>query len=266
MADEQVQVNGMDKMNEMVGNVEDDGTTVLLGDNKPAEAATEQTEKATNEATQKPDPLNLNQADVVKEKEPAEKLDPSFLMPSKPAIGHEVKKMRNRAQVAEARVAELEAKGQQTEEIPDEDIDSVLGDPDELVDGRTVAKLVKKGIDDYKNSVDAHAASTQTATEQKAKLDKSFETTREKFADFDQITTDAAKQEIFTDGEKADILSAKNPYAMLYVKSKERLNILNQKPASGTKQTNVNEKLLDPDKQTVDEQQSDIGIYEALNG
>jgi hypothetical protein len=175
--------------------------------------------------------------------------------------------MRKRPQVAEAKVAELEAKGQQTEAIPDEGIDDVLGDPDELVDGRTVAKLVKKGIDDYKNSVDAQTASTQTEQKRKIALDESFEQARQDFTDFDQVTGQAIDSGWITDEERVSIAASANPAALLYAKSVERRDILKPNPASGSDQANNNNnELLDPEKETVIEQESDIGIYEALNG
>ena len=273
-----IKMDGTDKINEMVGNVEDDGSTVLLGDQPAAEVqepakAAEKAEPASQEA----DPLNLMQQEPAKAEEKAEtaeKLDPNFLMPPKTAHISEVIKQRKRAQAAEAKVAELEAaQGQQTEDNPYADLSGVLENPDELVDGHTVAKLVQQGVQqgikNYQDTVEASQTSQQATTAQKAKLDKSFEATRQQHEDFDQVTTTAAKQDLFTDSERAEILSSKNPYALLYAKSKERLGILGQKPASGTKQvenTNVNNDLLDPDQPANEQGNNNMGIYEVMQG
>lgn len=263
-----------EKINEMVDNVlEEGGETVLLEDKPEVEVKAEPVSAEAGTM----DLIATEKKEDKPAEETAEKLDPSFLMPEKTAHISEVIKQRKRAQRAEAENAELKAtiQGQQSSDELAPDISNVLENPDDLVDGNTVAKLIKQGVDqgikNYQDTVNAQQTATkaaEVAAEQKIKLDKSFVSASEKFKDFNQVTTMAAKQQIFTDLEKADILSSQNPYEMLYAKSIERLKILGQKPASGTKQieTKVNNDLLSPDKEATEEQETDIGIYEALNG
>jgi len=267
-------MDGTDRINEMVENVEEDGKTVLL-DSMPSEAKEPEQQEA--EPAKEADPLNLDgQKPAEKQEEPAEKFDVSLLMPedgekaepeADPAKqGHAYKKLRNRAQAAEARIAELEASqaNQGTDENPYEDLG--LDDPDDLVDGRTVAKLVqqgvKQGIKQYHEALQEQSKATQSKAEKKESYNRSFDAARKQYADFDRVTTEAHKNGYLSEQELAEVANSKNPAALLYAKSTERLKILgNPSSVSGNNQP-ANE-LLDPEPVDSDK---DLGIYEIMRG
>ena len=271
-------MDGTDKISEMVGEVVEDGKTVLL-DEKPAEI----TEPGQPEAEAKePDPLNLDgpkpDGKPAKSDENTEKFDIGLLMSETegeaepdedPATkGHAFKKLRNRAQAAEAREAEKDARIAELESAKATDdpyADLGIEDPDDLVDGRTVAKLVqqgvKQGIKQYHDALQSQSQATESKAAQKEAYNKSFDVAREKYADFDKVTTEAHKNGYISDQELAEVANSKNPAALLYAKATERLKILGN-PTSVTGNNQPANELLDP--APAKDTDKEMGIYEVM--
>jgi len=264
--------------------VQDDGRTQLL-DAKPAEDSVIEDLEVETEPVKKEDPLNLNQPDKESKEETKQesgkKLDKSFLLDpeSEPESTkedrhvpvREIQKERAKRQAAEQEAASLREQLEKSQKsyqdaAIDDDISKLVEDPDDLIDAKTASRIAqataRKAVQEYIQSQETASTKQKSREQMEATIDANLDQARKKYADFDRVTTEAIENGYISEDERRSFAASKNPAALLYAKSKERLNILgsNQTSVSGNKQES--KELLSPDTGPT----NDLGIYDVLRG
>lgn len=221
----------------MLDDVQDDGKTVLL-DEAQTETVEETTEKkATEEVAEKPPEKQETKSYLSEKDEKKDEKRDRFVPVAT------IQKERQKRQAAEKALEELKAKLQSKETVDDDDLKSLISDPDELVDGNTVLKIIdktsKKVADSVRQSIAQEQAERDAevqAKERESQLEQSEAEARKKFSDFDAVVSAAVDNNLFTADEMDSICRSKNPGAILYRKSKEILSIMGIQPSVKTKE------------------------------
>ena len=231
-----------DKIDAMINDVQGD----VQSDVEPTVETTEEptAKEATEEATE--EKIEKSYLEVEPEEERQERNVPVSAL----------QKERSKRHAAEAQLKELIES--QSGSIGDDDISSLLGDPDDLVDGKTVLQIVKqsneKAVRAATEAMQAKmddSAARGEAQKRATSVRSSEDNARKQFDDFDDVISTAVGNGFLTEDELRTISKSKNPGAILYRKSKETLSILGVQP-SGKGKTNVKETPVETEPDTDD--------------
>jgi len=270
--------NENSKVDAMINEVQDDGKTVLL----ESKDGSHETENTVNGE----DPLDLKKDEIssteeVKPTDKAKAPKKSYLSAEEESdddLGEtsgkkdrfipvsEIQRERKKRQAIEQENAELKALIEKQGNLAgDDDLQSLIVDPDDIVDGKTVLEMMNKTrrqvTSDLRQLLEQDRATQQTkakAQERAKQLDASEQLARKQFPDFDEVVSTAVDNGFLTPEELRMIGRSKNPGAILYRKSKEALSILGV-PASVTgTQKGEKKPLISPEADEEDNIYSEV--------
>ena len=175
-------------------------------------------------------------------------------------------KLRQRAQAAEARIAELESQHQTTQTEEDKSGDDFLG---ELEDGdlvraeavkQAIPKIIERAVSQAVGQANQNLENERAVGQAKAQADRAVKSEKE-FAkvtpDYDQVTKAAIKLGFLSAEDKKKIFASEHPAKTCYEMSKQKLHdiqtTLGITPTSTGEQTTNNEPVV-PEEEEVSEE------------
>jgi len=258
----------VESVDEPTQQAEPDAATDQETTDEPVAEVTE-TEPVADAGTQ-PEPSYLTDADDEQEAAETDDTDDRFVPVSA------IQKERQKRQAAEQRLKALEQQ-QQRKAGPDgfeDELQGLINDPDELIDGKTVIKLLNQSgqrvAQEVRESMKAEQqanAEKEAAKQQLTALRNSEAQARKQFSDFDAVVSKGVAY--MTPDELASIRRSANPGAILYRKSKEVLTMMGVQP-SETVQKPENQPPATPpapaEEPSAETEQTDEDIYADVFG